>query len=139
MVGNILSQSVLCDTALFCSIVKSIYKGETIMEREIERLLYRAGVLRTYVGYAYFVEAVRLVSEEPARHLSTCKEIYIPIAQEYNVDPRTVERNLRTIRDVFMRNNGKEILHDMGYDIWNERPGVRELIELFAVYLRNFS
>ena len=109
------------------------------MEREIERLLYRAGVLRTYVGYNYFVEAVRLVSENPARHLSTCKEIYIPIAQEHNADPRTVERNLRTIRDVFMKNNGKQILHDMGYDIWNERPCVRELIEIFAAYLRTYS
>ena len=107
------------------------------MEREIERLLYKAGVLRTYVGYNYFVEAVRLVSENPARHLSTCKEIYVPIAQEYGADPRTVERNLRTVRDVFMKNNGKEILHDMGYDIWLDKPCVRELIEIFAAYLRS--
>lgn len=106
------------------------------MEREIERLLYKAGVLRTYVGYNYFVRAVQLVSTEPTRYFSTCKEIYIPIAQEYNADPRTVERNLRTVRDVFMKNNGKEILHNMGFDIWNERPCVRELIEIFAAYLR---
>lgn len=109
------------------------------MEREIERLLYRAGVLRTYIGYNYFIEAVRLVSADPTRHLRTCKEIYVPIAQEHNTDPRTVERNLRTIRDVFIKNNGKEILHNMGYDIWTERPHVRELIEIFAAYFRNFS
>lgn len=106
------------------------------MEREIERLLYKAGVLRTYVGYNYFVEAVRLVSADPTRHLRTCKEIYIPIAQEYDADPRTVERNLRTVRDVFMKNNGKEILHGMGYEVWCDKPGVRELIEIFAAYLR---
>ena len=109
------------------------------MAREIERLLYRAGVLPTYVGYNYFVEAVRLVSENPARHLSTCKEIYVPIAQEHRADPRTVERNLRTIRDVFMKNNGKEILKDMGYEILCDRPCVRELIEIFAAYFRNLS
>lgn len=106
------------------------------MEREIERLLYKAGVLRTYVGYNYFVRAVQLVSAEPTRYLSTCKGIYIPIAQEYNADPRTVERNLRTVRNVFMKNNGKAILHDMGFEIWCERPQVRELIEMFAAYLR---
>ena len=106
------------------------------MKKEIERLLCKAGVLRTYVGYNYFIKAVCLVSADPTRHLSTCKEIYIPIAQEYGADPRTVERNLRTVRNVFMKNNGKEILHNMGFDIWNERPCVRELIEIFAAYLR---
>ena len=109
------------------------------MEREIERLLYRAGVLRTYVGYNYFVEAVRLVSEDPTRHLSTCKEIYIPIAQKYHTDYRAVERNLRTVRDIFIKNNGKKILQDMGYELWCDKPQLRDLIEIFAAYFRNIS
>lgn len=106
------------------------------MEREIERLLYRAGVMRTYVGYNYFVKAVMLVHENPARLLNTCKEIYIPIAEEFNTDSRSVEKDLRTVRDVFMRNNGKTILEEMGCFIWHERPYPRELIEIFAAYLR---
>lgn len=109
------------------------------MEREIERLLYKAGVLRTYVGYNYFIEAVRIVSSDSTQHLQTCKEIYIPIAQKYGVDSRTVERNLRTIRNVFMKNKGKEILHEMGFEIWRDSPYVRELIELFAAYIRTYS
>jgi len=106
------------------------------MERELERLLYRAGVLRTYVGYNYFIKAVMLVYENPVRLLHACKEIYIPIAEEFNADPRSVEKDLRTVRDVFMRNNGKTVLKEMGFFIWHERPYPRELIEIFAAYLR---
>ena len=109
------------------------------MEREIERLLYRAGVLRTYVGYKYFVRAVMLVVENPARLLNAVKELYIPIAEEYNADRRSVEKDIRTVRDVFMRNNGKNVLMEMGYYIWHERPYPRELIEMFASYLRNYA
>ena len=109
------------------------------MKREIERLLFRAGVTPIYVGYDYFTEAVMIVYENPSKHLRTCKEIYIPIAEKFHADYRTVERNLRTIRDVFIRNKGKEILQDMGYEIWCDRPGVRELIEIFVIYLRDLS
>ena len=107
------------------------------MEREIQRLLYKAGVLRTYVGYNYFVKAVLLVAENPSRLLNTCKEIYIPIAEEYATDPRSVEKDIRTVRDAFMRNNGQKVLKEMGYEIWHDRPYPRELIEIFAAYLRN--
>lgn len=106
------------------------------MEREIQRLLYKAGVLRTYVGYKYFVRAVLLVYNDPSCLLSICKNIYQPIALEYNTDYRAVEKDIRLVRDVFMKNNGQNVLREMGYEIWHERPYPRELIELFASYLR---
>lgn len=109
------------------------------MKREIERLLYQARVTPIYVGYHYFTSAVMLVYENQGKHLSTCKGIYIPIAEQYGADPRSVERDLRTVRDVFMRNNGKLVLEEMGYEVWRERPYPRELFEIFAAYLRNFS
>lgn len=107
------------------------------MEKEIEKTLYRAGVLRRYVGFNYFVDAVNLMIQNPEDSVLTCKEIYITIAQKHKTNPQTVERNLRTIRDVFMKNNGKAILQDMGYTLWRERPHVRELIEMFATYYKN--
>lgn len=110
------------------------------MEKEIERLLYRAGVLQTYVGYKYFIKAVLLVYESPTRLLNIGKEIYIPIAEEYNADPRSVEKDIRIVRDVFMRNNGRKVLKEIGCDIWHEKPYPRELFEIFAAYLRmNFN
>lgn len=109
------------------------------MEREIERLLYRAGVLRTYVGYNYFIKAVLLVYENPSRLLSIGKSVYIPIAEEYTTDARSVEKDIRTVRDAFMRNNGHKVLKEIGCEIWHERPYPRELIEIFASYLRNLK
>ena len=106
------------------------------MEREIQRLLYKAGVLRTYVGYKYFVMAVLLVYNEPSRLLSICKDIYQPIALECSTDYRAVEKDIRLVRDVFMKNNGRKVLKEMGYEIWHDRPYPRELIEIFASYLR---
>ena len=107
------------------------------MKKELEKTLFKAGVLPTYVGYSYFIDAVQLVSTNRNQHLQTCKEIYIPIAQKHNANYMSVERDLRTVRDVFMKNNGKEILQDMGYPIYKERPHVRELIEIFATYFSN--
>ena len=118
----------------YCKI--TFTKEKTKMEKEIERLLYKAGVLRTYVGYNYFIKAVMLVYDNPTRLLNTCKEIYIPIAEEYDTEARSVEKNLRTVRDVFMRNNGRKVLNEIGCDIWHEKPYPRELIEIFAAYLR---
>lgn len=109
------------------------------MEKEIQRILYKAGVLRTYVGYNYFIKAVLLVYENPSRILSIGKSVYIPISEEYDTDPRSVEKDIRTIRDVFMKNNGLVILKEIGYDIWHERPYPRELIEIFASYLRDLD
>ena len=109
------------------------------MEKEIEKLLYKAGVLRSYVGFNYFTRAVMLVYEDPDRLLNISKNIYVPIANEYHVNFNSVETSLRTIRDVFMRNNGQAILKDMGFEIWHKRPYSRELIEMFASYLRNHS
>ena len=106
------------------------------MEKEIERLLYKAGVLRTYVGFNYFIKAVRLVYDNPDILLNTSKNVYIPIAEEYDTSPRSVEKALRTIRDIFMKNNGEHILKDMGFELWHKRPYSRELIDMFATYLR---
>lgn len=92
--------------------------------------------MRTYIGYNYFVKAVMLVYEDPVRLLNTCKEIYIPVAKEFNADPRSVEKDLRTVRDVFMRNNGRKIIQELGCDLWREHPYPRELIEIFAAHLR---
>lgn len=107
------------------------------MKHEIQRLLYQGGVFRTYVGYAYLEEAILLVYENPERLLYMCKEVYLPIALKYNTNVKVVEKNIRTVRDVFMKNNGMSVLKELGYDSWKNRyPYPRELIEIFAAHLR---
>lgn len=110
------------------------------MKKEIQRLLYRGGVFRSYRGYAYFEHAVLLVYESPEKILNIGKEVYQPIADQYNTNVMAVEKTIRTVRDVFMQNNGSEILEEMGCNIWRTRyPYPRELIEVFASYLNTIK
>lgn len=106
------------------------------MKLEIERLLYKARVFHSYRGYAFFEQAVILACEDPERLLYVCKELYAPIAIKHHTTVSIVEKDLRTVRDVFMRNGGKKVLHEMGFEYCSEHPYPRELIEIFASYFR---
>lgn len=110
------------------------------MRKEIQKLLYRGGVFHSYRGYSYFEQAVLLVYESPDRILNMFKEVYEPIAIEHNTNVQAVEKAIRTVRDVFMKNNGNEILKEMGYIICSNRyPYPRELVEVFASYLHTLD
>lgn len=110
---------------------KMIYK--------IENLLHSGGVSHRYIGHTYFIRAVMLAVENPERLHHICKEIYEPIAEEYHTSSTAVERNIRTIRDVFVRNQGVEKLEQLGLDyIMNQCPYPGELIEIFAYYCSKF-
>lgn len=107
------------------------------MELEIQKLLYRCGVFKSYRGYNFFERAVFLVYENPNRLFNICKEIYSPIAIEYKTTTKVVEKDIRTIRDVFMKNGGINVLNEIGYSFLDSRyPYPRELIEMFAMYLK---
>lgn len=109
-----------------------------LMEKEMQKLLYSTGVFRHYKGYDYFVRAVHLVHEKPERLHYIYKEIYLVIADEVGKDVRAIERDVRTIRDVFFRNGGSELLSEMsGVNAWSKkRPSPGEMIEIFAMYLQ---
>lgn len=107
------------------------------MDKQLQTILYSTGITRRYIGYDYFLEAIQLVAENPERIRNIGLEIYGPIAHAFNTTPANVEKNLRTIRDVFVRNHGSEILEQLtGCRFWHDNiPYPRELIEIFAIYL----
>lgn len=104
------------------------------MNEEFQSTMYSMGVLRHYCGYNYFQDAVFLVVEAPERLQSIQKEIYLPIAIKYHTNVANVEKNIRTIRDIMMKNGGKEILVELsGCQFWRDKkPYPKELIEIFA-------
>ena len=106
------------------------------MRKEFQAAMYSVGVLHHYCGYSYFEDAVFLVIEEPERLQSVQKEIYLPIAIKYRTSVSNVEKNIRTIRDIFMKNGGSEILIQLtGCQFWQDKkPYPKELIEIFADY-----
>ncbi|HIY17879.1 MAG TPA: sporulation initiation factor Spo0A C-terminal domain-containing protein [Candidatus Blautia avistercoris] len=102
------------------------------MER-IKEVLKQEGISQSYRGYWYIVSSVKLVMEDEQRLLHVRKEIYQKVAEEYQIDVRSVERDIRTVRDVFCRKNPtKEFLF-----LKNDRHLYpREFIELLAEYVR---
>lgn len=104
------------------------------MKQNIESLLLSLGVTRSYRGYLYFIEAVRMAAEEPDRLTCIREKIYQPIARAHRTTIFNVEKNLRTIRDVIVRNQGLELLIQLtgASFLRNTTPYPRELIELFS-------
>lgn len=109
------------------------------MEHELQKLLFSKGVSFRYKGYCYFTRAVLLAVEDPSRLQNIQKEIYAPIAEELGKSIQCIEKSLRTIRDVFMQNNGAELLLQMtGGTIWEHKnPYPSEMIEIFTFYFIN--
>jgi hypothetical protein len=101
-------------------------------------MLYSVGVFRHYCGFNYFQDAVFLAVKEPERLQNIQKELYLPIAIKYHTRIANVEKNIRTVRDVIMKNGGEDLLTELtGSDFWmNKKPYPKEMIEVFADYFR---
>ena len=108
------------------------------MKRRIQLLLHTTGVFSYYYGYQYFIRAVELAAQDPEKLQSIRKEIYITIAFEFKTSITGVERDLRTVRDIMMRNGGGQLLARMtGNPAWSCKPPYpRDLIAIFSQYLR---
>ena len=103
-------------------------------QNNAQSLLHSMGVFRHYCGYSYLCEAARLAAENPERLHSVQKEIYFPIAEKFHTNIQNVEKDIRTVRDILMRNGGEKILAEItGYPQWSGRkPYPKELIGILA-------
>lgn len=106
------------------------------MEEELQEILYSHGVLGTYKGYRYFIRAVSMAVEEPERVENICQDIYWPLASEFRKDVRTIEKHMRTVRDILMKHDGERLLEELGAGgIWvDSSPYPRDIICIFAHY-----
>lgn len=107
------------------------------MKQRIQVLLHSAGVFSYYCGYQYFIRSVELAVQNPNRLQSIQKEIYIIVASEFQTSITSVERDIRTIRDVMMKNGGDDLLVEMtGCPAWaHKTPYPRDLIAIFCEYV----
>lgn len=99
-----------------------------------QTLLYSVGVFQHYFGYAYLQEAVVLAAEKPERLHSIRKEIYFPVAKKHHTNVHNVEKDIRTVRDILIRNGGTDLLTELtGFDSWDgKRLYPKELIGILA-------
>ena len=106
------------------------------MKQTMQSALQSVGVFRHYCGYPHFILAVTIAAENPDRLQNIRKEIYLPVAKICHAELANVEKNIRTIRDVMMRNDGAALLSEMtGNSCWDKRnPYPKEVIGIFAEY-----
>lgn len=102
------------------------------MER-IKEVLRQEGISQSYRGYWYLISSVKLVMEDEQRLLHVRKEIYQKVAEEYQIDIRRVERDIRTVRDVFCRKKSVENIV-LSRDEKYMYP--REFLEMLAEYVK---
>ena len=109
------------------------------MKDKIEDLLYSVVAFQHYKGYSYFVQAVDLAAKEPDRLTDVCKEIYAPIAEKNHTTVSNVNKNIRTLRDRFWENGGKERLIEWtGCAAWEEqKPYPKEFIGIMVRLLED--
>lgn len=109
------------------------------MKRNIQEALRSVGVFGHYRGYHYFTMAVMMAAENPERLHALGKEIYLPIAEQCGTSVANVEKDIRTIRDVMMRNGGEELLAKAaGCAHWKDKsPYPKEIISIFAEYFHH--
>ena len=102
-----------------------------------EQLIRKARFSKRYQGYQYLLQCIELVLDDDSRLCALSKQVYQPIAQKYQVSYRCIERDIRTARDYAWQKGGKEVLEEISGGKFFEVPTVGELIEIFAIYLRD--
>lgn len=102
-----------------------------------DELLRSVGVSRSYLGFPYFVSAVEMVLADENCLQDMRGNIYRPLSLQYGVGIRNVERNIRTIRDVILR-NGTGFLTYLTHGQYSEDMKMypREIIEVCADFVR---
>ena len=103
--------------------------------KKSEDLLRQAGFSKRYQGFRYLVHCVELAVEDDNRLCALGKEIYGPVAREYRIPYRSIERDIRTARDYAWQNGGKDFLEKISGGKFYTLPTVGELIEILAQYL----
>lgn len=102
--------------------------------RSIDELLQKMGIGARYRGYWYSLEAIRMAMENPERLLSTKKQIYEPIAEQYHTSWENVERSIRTIIKVYWNRGNHAILEAIAGRELEYKPTVCEFIDIVSVY-----
>lgn len=103
---------------------------------DTKRLLKDAKISKSYKGYRYLLYAIQLVEEKEERLCNIREEVYQKIADIYQVNYQNVEKDIRTVRDHFWNNNGKQFLESITGSTIDDKPYPKELIEYFVEYLK---
>lgn len=97
--------------------------------------LKKVGVRRHYRGYPRLVYAIYLVLEDEHRLEAITKEVYMPVAEKYRCSWKSVERSLRTMRDMIWREKREALGEITGFEL-TEPPKESYLLEILATFVK---
>ena len=98
--------------------------------------LYRLGMTANYSGFFHVARAVFLAYKEPRRLTCVTKWLYPLVADDYDIDWHTVERNIRySIRVLWQKHPNR--LCDLTGELLTKQPSSSELISLLVSGLRS--
>ena len=106
---------------------------------QVYDLLRPFGITNNYTGCSQLIRAIQIVLEKPDGIQAVHKQIYAVIAKEYDLQPRSVESNIRTLSDIAWKNDPARLVQIAGYPLDN-RPSAVQFIEIFSNYIqRNYQ
>lgn len=99
-------------------------------------LLSKLRISGIYMGKDYLADAIEILLDQKGAIHAITKEVYLIIAEKHRVPLATVERNIRTVINVFWERGDRVLLDEIvGYHVI-EKPKNGEFIVLLADYLR---
>lgn len=105
--------------------------------KPIYDLLKELGIHRTYKGYYYVAEAVKLVMQDASLLLYISKSLYPAVARTYDTTISCVERNIRTVITACWDSEYVTDLESMAGVRLYRKPTSGEFIDILANYLGN--
>jgi len=100
--------------------------------RSAKEVLSRVPFLKSYRGYEDMILCMELVAEDEERLVRIRERVYLPVAELRGESVHTLEKNLRTFRQAFLMNGGREYLEACLKRKIDTRIFPRELIEALA-------
>lgn len=97
--------------------------------KRILDLLRPFGITEKYIGAVQLSMAVQILMADSSHINAVLKEIYGVIAEQYDVDWKAVERNIRTVAKLAWNSNPRYLEEIAGYPL-TDRPTATQLIEI---------
>ena len=98
-------------------------------------VLRALGIRRTYKGYYYVADAVRLVMTDASRLLYISKYLYPEIARIHGTSMNCVERDIRTVVTSCWQSEYAEVLETMAGIRLYRKATSGEFIDILSSYL----
>lgn len=102
----------------------------------VERILSTCKFSRRHRGTYTLRECICMVleNEEKLLHIT---DVYSEVGEKYRISGNAVERNIRTALAYAWMHGAKEQMETLFGNVIYEEPAVSELVELFAIYLKD--